>query len=253
MRKRVILCLFGVIPRSINYTYPRIKEKFIEPIRRKHDLKVYVFNLDVGETKVDGMKMNQEDCKIIDADYFEQHLQTDADKEINELCEDGKCVIQGVDYKSDRTKNSLRVMYSEYQISKFLRKKKKEFDYAIVFSADHYPIQELSIPDDMKNVFTSNQGDFLGGYTDGFYMGNLDNIIKIQERYKLLNKLLPTPRNGNHETIFKEGFLRNRITRKVYPLNFLKIRANKEMRIFSKGKEVVEEFEKLQKSFSYKN
>lgn len=247
---RVILCLFGVIPRSIKHTYSRIKEKIIVPVKKEHDLNVYVFNLDTGETKVDGKKMNQEDCKIIESDYFEQHLQTDADKELDELCKDGKCVIQKLDYISDRTKNSLRVMYSEYQISKFLQKHASNFDYVIVFSADYYPIQELFIPDDMENVFTSDQGDFLDGYTDGFYMGPLVNIVKIQKRYEILDELLPTPQRGNHETIFKEGFLRNGIVRKIYPLNFLKIRANGQIKIFSKKREVVKEYRKLQKFFS---
>ena len=229
--KNIILCIFGVVPRSIKHTYPQIKKMIIGPISEKYNLKIYVFNLNVENETVDGVKMNQDDCKIIKYDYFEEHLQKDADLVLNDLCKEGICVIQNHNYDTRRTKNSMRVMYSEYQISKFLLKHKDEFDYAIIWSADFYPVDKLTIPDDTNLVYTNANGDYLGGYTDGFYMGKVENIIKIQERYQDLHKILPY--KGNHELIFRYGFEKNGIKRGISNMRFKKIRANGTIRDFT--------------------
>ena len=38
MKRKVILCIFGVVSRSIIHTYPRIKEMIIDNIRKEHTL-----------------------------------------------------------------------------------------------------------------------------------------------------------------------------------------------------------------------
>lgn len=229
---RILICLFGVIPRSIKKTYPKILEKIINPNSKNHSVKIYGFNLNVGDKLVDGVKLNQEDCRIVNYDYFDEHQQKDADVILDKMCKGGICVIQNVPYENQMTKNSLRVMYVEYQVSKFLKKHQKEFDYVIMWSADYLPLDELLVPDDLDSVYTSNKGDYLGGYTDGIYMGKIENIIKIQERYEDLVKILPY--KGNHELIFKYGFVKNNIKRRVTDIKYMKLRANGDIRNFEK-------------------
>ena len=53
-KKRICVCFFGVIGRSIRFTYEKMVERMIDPLKEVYDVDVYVFNLDVGTTVVDG-------------------------------------------------------------------------------------------------------------------------------------------------------------------------------------------------------
>ena len=53
--KKVLVCFFGVVPRSIKYTYSSIQKHLISILNEKYDVDIYVFNLNVKKTKVDGV------------------------------------------------------------------------------------------------------------------------------------------------------------------------------------------------------
>ena len=51
-KKRACVCFFGVIGRSIRFTYDSITKKLIDPLKREFDVDIYVFNLDVENSIV---------------------------------------------------------------------------------------------------------------------------------------------------------------------------------------------------------
>jgi len=57
----------GVIPRSIKYTWESININIIQKFKEQY--RVDIFNLDVGDTKVDGVKLNKNDINIIPYDF----------------------------------------------------------------------------------------------------------------------------------------------------------------------------------------
>jgi len=61
MSEKTLLCIFGVIPRSIKHTYECIEQMIISPLRKEFDLDIFCFNMNIGDVPVDDVKINQDD------------------------------------------------------------------------------------------------------------------------------------------------------------------------------------------------
>ena len=92
---KICLCFFGVIPRSIKYTIKSIENNIIKQLQQKYIVDIFVFNLNVGDTKVDGNILNQEDVNLINYTFYEEEKQSALDIEIKKLFDMGilKCVM----------------------------------------------------------------------------------------------------------------------------------------------------------------
>ena len=63
---RVLYAFFGVIPRAIRCTWQSHYERGVLPLRKAgFGVDVFVFNLNVGDTKVDGIAMQQSEISVI--------------------------------------------------------------------------------------------------------------------------------------------------------------------------------------------
>ena len=225
---KVILCFFGVVPRSIKYTYKSIEKNIINVLNNKgFQVDIYVFNLDIGNVKIDNTNINNSDIHIIPYTYLETYSQSELDKEIDELCKITDCKMRS-DYSKTLIRNAIRQMYSEYRVGLFLEKHINNYDTAIVCGPDYYLLNKININDvDQSiynnNVYTTKVND-ADGYTNGFYIGNLRTIIKILRRYENLQNFLPV--NKDYEYLLKKSFENNDITRQITDMLFFKIRAN---------------------------
>ena len=227
-KKRICVCFFGVIGRSIRFTYKSILKNLIEPLKKDNRVDVYVFNLDVGTKLVDNYSINAMHYRIIKADYCEHYNQYVLDKELQVYYRKGICRFSR-GYSLPRIRNAIRQMYSEYRVGMFLEKHINDYDSAIVCGPDYYLLQEIKIKDvedSMNNdssVYTTvvNDGQ---GYTNGFYIGSLNPMIKILKRYEILTELLPT--NKDYEFLLKKTFEIHNISRKITNMTFVKVRNN---------------------------
>lgn len=228
---RVAVCFFGVIPRSIRYTYESIVANIIDPLKEKYEVDIYVFNLDVGDTPVDDMPLCGSDVSIIPATCLEQRSQHEVDKELDCLVAAGICKMRS-DYTPKSIRNSLRQMYSEYRVGKWLEENQSRYKAAVVCGPDYYILNKLNMTEVDKSMcgggcmYTSAVND-AGGYTNGFYIGSLSPMINILKRYEIINRLLPT--NNDYEHLVKRAFEINGITRCVSDMLFLKIRRSKKI------------------------
>ena len=59
-RMRVVVCVFGVLARSIHLAWPSVIRRILRPLRRDgHSVYIVGFNLDVGDASaVDGVRLN---------------------------------------------------------------------------------------------------------------------------------------------------------------------------------------------------
>ena len=57
---RVVVCVFGVLARSIHLAWPSVIRRILRPLRRDgHSVYIVGFNLDVGDASaVDGVRLN---------------------------------------------------------------------------------------------------------------------------------------------------------------------------------------------------
>lgn len=236
-KEKTVLCLFGVIPRSIKYTWDSMKENIIDPLKGKYDVDIYVFNMNVESEKVDGVKLNQDDINIIPYTYKEEEKQTKVDKEINDLCKKIECKIGTLPRYTDIViKNSIRQIYSEYRVGLFLEKNMNKYKKAIVCGPDYFLCSKINLNEFLKSedssIYTSDINDW-GGVTNGFYFGKCLALIPILKRYEQLNKYLPTIKN--YEYILKQSMIDNNLNRKVTDMSFFKIRANKQIYTLEKN------------------
>ena len=56
MKHNVIICLFGVVSRSIKFTYKNLNDKLINIVKQNYDVDIYIFNNNVKNEIVDGIK-----------------------------------------------------------------------------------------------------------------------------------------------------------------------------------------------------
>ena len=233
-KERIILCLFGVIPRSIKYTWDSIKKNIIDVLSKEYIVDIYVFNLNIENTLVDNRILNQKDIDLIPYDYFEEKYQKDIDIQIDDKCKIENCKLRK-HYDEITTRNAIRQMYSEYQVALFL--KNHDYKKAIVVGPDFYIYNKININDfnsiENKKIYTSDIHDH-EGYTNGFYFGKTKDMIKILSRYNNMDKFKKD--NDNYELIVKNAFDYNNIERVVTDIIFYKIRSNGQIKKLKKLK-----------------
>ena len=79
-KERIIVCLVGVINRSIKYTWSSINDNIINELKKKYIVDIAVFNNNVEDYKVDGVILNNKDLSIIPHDYLFEHKVLDEEE-----------------------------------------------------------------------------------------------------------------------------------------------------------------------------
>lgn len=231
--KRIALCLFGVIPRSIKYTYGSIQNNIIDELSKYYYVDIIVFNLNTENDPVDTVILNQDDVKIIsNINQYEEEYQTNVDKKIKAQYGEvnGPILKMRSDYPPIQIQNAARQMYSEYRVGQMLNQVKEKYATSIVCGPDYFilnPIDINHVKNTIENtnlIYTSkvNVGN---GYTNGFYIGHPQPMIKLLSRYSVINKMFPT--NKDYEYTVKYMIENERITHNVTGIVFFKVRANK--------------------------
>jgi hypothetical protein len=232
MKEKVILCFFGVVSRSIKFTYKNLEEKILNVLKEHYDVDIYVFNNNVEKSLVDGIQQNNDDVTLLERTFFEEKTQSLIDHDIhNEITSKNIICRMRYDYNEVTIQNSLRQMYSENQVGLFLEKHINKYKCAIVSGPDFFLLNNIIIEDVKKSinnnhVYTTRVND-AQGYTNGFYIGSLKPLINILKRYSILEQLLPTP--NDYEYLLKKSFEIYKIQRIITDVFFLKIRSNKDI------------------------
>jgi hypothetical protein len=194
---KILLCYYGVIPRSIRYTYKSIEENIINILKNKYELDIYVFNFDIEDSLIDGFKIDNNDIKYINNYYiFETEKQSEFDKVIDENYKN--IINQLFYYKTYYNReydsiNAFRQLYTEYKVGCFIENNKDNYDIVIAICSDNYlcnPILLDNIEDCINNdniIYISPMND-AGGYTNSFYFGNKNKMITLLKRYEFLIK-----------------------------------------------------------------
>ena len=229
-KERIIVCLVGVINRSIKDTWFSIENNIINELKKKYIVDLALFNNNVGNCLVDGVKLNNRNLRQIPYNYLFEFLQTNIDKKISKIKDFNK---EFPPYWKTRFKlNGIRQMYMESIVAEFL--KKSTYKIALVSNPDHLYINKFDCEQEiMSDHVTTCAHLDMNGFTNGFYYGHTNNIIKILKRINDYDKLIQINTNKiNYEQILKRSFQMNKIKRFTTDLFFIKIRANREIQIF---------------------
>jgi hypothetical protein len=227
MNKKAIVCLYGVIPRSIKYTIKSIKENIINTLNEHFSVDIYVFNMNIENELIDNTVVNQNDINLIPYTFFEEKYQKDFDLELNELQLKYNLTFRH-NYTKNITQNALRQMYSEYRVGLFLENN-TNYDLAVSFSSDFYFANKININHCLDSCNNNklygciiNEGQ---GYSNGFFFGNVKSMIKIHKRFEQIETYLPV--DADFEYVLKMSFYRNNLERLITNIIVFKIRANR--------------------------
>jgi hypothetical protein len=232
---RVVLCIFGVVPRAIRVTWPAINARIVQVLRDQNMLvHVTVFTNDVGERLVDGCRTEQADVHLVPYSVLEIHPQAEADIVINESCTPTLDIcpmlfIQRLPLEQRR--NALRQMYMEAVVGRFLNRSNSSFDAAVVIGGDYYPLHNVSANDVLEaanrthTMFISRTSPS-GGFTNGFYIGHLHAVSRVMSRADIYfqDRLLRTRRG--YEAHLAAAFAHFSIKEKYTDFLFAKVRAS---------------------------
>lgn len=224
-KEKIIICFAGVMNRSIHFTYNNIIEHILEPVSLKYNYDIYVFNNNIENDIIDGVQISNNNLKCLkNITFFEEETQTVIDNNIQKKNLKNPYINH---YKRSplTVQNCLRQLYCENKVAQFL--KNSNYKKAIFITPDYYFYHKLNINSinfDSNNIYISNNNDACG-YTNGFYIGNTNLLIKIMERYNYYDKLIK-----DYEYGVKYACDINNIKRSVLNINFVKIRANKTLR-----------------------
>lgn len=92
--KKVIICFYGTVSRSIKYTYKNLQNKLIDVVKEKYDVDTYMFNNNVNDELVDKRKLNNNDINLLKTKYFNEKSQIDIDNDISIKVRDEKINVK---------------------------------------------------------------------------------------------------------------------------------------------------------------
>lgn len=234
----VVVCLFGVIQRSIRVTWPVIAARVVNHLRQHHiKVSVYVFSLDIGfdRTLVDGCHLEPSDVRLIPYDVLEVERQVDVDTAIDAQCTPSlqKCPLLAIQNVSNAVRrNALRQMYSEAAVGRYLSRRGAAYDIGIVIGPDYYLLRNVSMSAvnkasrAPKSVFTSHAYQ-AGGYTNGYYIGQIRPLSRILRRAEdFFASRLRVRHGSGYENTLKASFVHYDVWHLVTDQMFFKVRAN---------------------------
>ena len=230
VKHKTVLCLFGIINRSIKHTWANTNELIVKELENNGcDVDIYVFDLIPDNSLVDGLKLEMDDYKIIPFTHYESKLQSELDIEIDEQME-GRNATFGQYNEKTQIKNCYRQMYSEYRVGLFLDS--KNYDSAVVCGPDYYlhkPINVEDLCNSKEEVYVAdvyNRYNRKIGYSNGYYFSrNMDALKCMLCRYKYIVPYMIGFKK-DYENLLKLFCDKNRIKVKVSDQIFFKIRAN---------------------------
>ena len=245
---RVVLCLYGVVPRSIRTTWPTIDQRVVQPLRLAGlSVDIYVFNMHVRGAHVDGVTLDHDAINVVPYTALEEANQTVVTDQIVRRCTQlggTVCRFKTGPFeragrplrKSVVVLNALRQLYSEEQVGEHLRRRLLDYDVAIVCGSDVYPALEVDVEDvrvaarTTSSVFTTVVQD-AEGYTNGFYLGHPLPLSRTLRRWEELPALAAASplAHRDYERLLKAAFMRHHIRRLVTAMAFFKVRASGEV------------------------
>jgi hypothetical protein len=227
---KIILCIFGTIPRSIKYTYESIDNKIIKPlINAKYQTEIYGFNLKLDDgTIVDNATIDNSNINCVSFTHYEELNQTIVDVSLEQIKKTGKIRFMA-SYNEIATQNALRQLYSEYRVGLFLENRGSAYDVAIVLGPDYWFANQICI-NDVQNAF---QHDFIYlsdvnpgyGLTNGFYIGKPRLLVPLLKRFQNIDRYFPCA--GDYESLVAKCINECNIPYKLTNIVFFKVRANK--------------------------
>ena len=193
------ICFFGVIGRSLKYTFQSIQLNILEVLKENnidYDIYIhnnYIENLTCPRAEESNCKINNLIYKQLNPIKFSETKQMDFDKSYNwqQIFKNGDGHRDGF----NSIMNAIRELYSVKQVTQLWESNDENYDFFIYLRPDLLYINKLDIELILQNLhiknvlFTPNWDKFYG-LNDRIYFGNKDTILKIAKRIDFIPELI---------------------------------------------------------------
>jgi len=243
---RVVLCLFGVVPRGIRHSWSTIQARVVRPVREAGmQLHIAVFNINTGSIFVDGdVVANLSEVDRVPTSWPPETIdQSRIDANVLAFCRSlpasHACQFRTLSASHPKMlPNILRQLYIERQVGRFLLRHASSFDVAIIACADFWLALNVSLVDvrraaeSARAVYASVMSDALpkightrAGITNGFYIGAPQPAAAVLSR---LDDIALWRRPGPHsyESQLQAAFELHGVEYRPTSMHFFKVRAN---------------------------
>lgn len=259
----VVICIYGIVSRSIQYTWPLIQERLVWPLQAQGaKIRVVFFHVDVEQELVDGVHVNGTlAAKLIRAHIGSSQLkQTSVDNELRQECAPAvapgcytmpQCAAREAcaphrqrcppfidprrqrPYDVDAQRNAYRQLHTERRVAAFLRTPHGlSYDVAMAVTCDLHPMTTIKWDDILllthqrNKVLGSDQNDRYG-YTNGFLAARPSTLALVMGRLDdLIARRLPAEQlPTDYEGLLKISMDVAGLHRRPSSFSFVKVRA----------------------------
>lgn len=167
-----LVVFYGVLGRGIRHAHESHNRHILDVLKnRKIQYDALVVNNNIGDEIIDGVKIDNDDYKIIEYDKYIELKQVDIDNVVkmtypdyNDFFINEKCYVF-----DNIKKNVMRQSYMEHIVSQNID---ESYDKVIAICSDFKLSHDLPIDEMLNNdsVMVSHLIPFRGGITDGLYI-----------------------------------------------------------------------------------
>lgn len=227
---KLLIVFYGCLSRSLHITYDNHKDKILSSLQGIDYNLCYINN---QVNFIDGSQVTSFDRKQIKYDYFLEFDQSLVDRKILELYPNYINLFRKypVDYIGGHGLNPFRNSFLETQVSEFILSKQNQYSHCLVACTDNWFKSPISLDWNFRDhVIVSDQNP-AGGYTNGFYFGQLKSVGKLINTFYNLN----SDAKKDFEYLLKCNANRHNISIVEKNYRFLKIRASGEPAYLNSG------------------
>jgi hypothetical protein len=225
-----LVCFFGVIGRSIQYTRGSHVAHILD-VLQKHNIsyKVLVVNNNIGHDMIDGERIENDDQQFIPSDFRVELKQQEIDYVITKKYPRYWDLFHNCKYHCYTDKecclNVMRQSYVEQCVSSHIS---EEYEKVIAISADFNIIHDIPIHDIIQlkeSELMVSDMNHARGYTNGLYIGTSNSVKKTMNHFDSIKDF----DIYSYEHLIKKNAEKHDIRVIVKHILFAKIRANREV------------------------
>jgi len=253
MGNHILILIYGVLGRSLRFTHKNHHENIFQPLSDLGiNYSITYINNNIENTLIDGLPQDCNYMKIVKDNQYIEMRQKAVDIEIVKRYPNYSQLFKSKNIAL-KNLNPARNSFIETVVADYLvdYQHSKGYKKVIAFCSDNYfgkKLHKQYLTEDKNIILCSDSNPAIGGITNGFYIGNPLNISRLISSFCILHK-----RFFGYENILQHNAARYKLSIKVIPFRFIKIRNNKTTSYsqrnslpFKKNKDIILKFKNEQ-------
>lgn len=252
---KALITIFGVLSRSIRYTWPQINKMIVLPLAKDYEVDIYILDNQLDNIdQLDGHPIQKSHARSIPYPgnlIYDAKQQSQLDATLQTEYADHDLFLQGLYAKQrencgsakrcqrwERTIfNAKRQLLQEQLVSNHLNKLTTKYDLVVALNSDIYPLLPLN-PLQIREAITTNPRTILTSpktknmktakvATNGFYIGTPQAVACTMSMLETAQKVAPITTSMPYEGIVATTIEHHQLKQMFADLHFCKMRNSK--------------------------